>query len=85
MNVDKRMYSAWTDTCPVKMLKLLIEKTDESATSLFNKYTNDAVSLPDSTSKRFVNAPLQKRTFSNFMKDISKAAGLSQMGKSISP
>lgn len=47
MNIDKRMYATGTDTCPVKMLKLLIEKTDESATSIFNKYTNDAVSLPN--------------------------------------
>lgn len=79
MNVDKRMFATGTDTCPVKMLKFLIEKTDESATSLFNKYTNDALSLPNSTSKWFINAPLQKRTFSNFMKDISKADGLSQI------
>lgn len=60
MNVDKRMYATGTDTCPVKMFKLLIEKNDESATCLFNKYTSDAVSLPNSTSKWFINAPLQK-------------------------
>lgn len=79
MNVDKRMYATGTDTCPVKMFKLLIEKNDESATCLFNKYTSDAVSLPNSTSKWFINAPLQKRTFSNFMKDICRAAGLSHI------
>lgn len=33
---------------------------------LFNKYTNDAMSLPKSTSIWFINAPLQNRTFSNF-------------------
>ena len=51
MNADKRMYATGADTCPVKMLKLLISKTDGSASSLFNQYMKEAVSLPKSSSK----------------------------------
>jgi hypothetical protein len=77
-NADKRMYATGAAGCPVKMLKLLIRKTDDSASSLFNRYTKEAVSLPKSSSEWYLDAPLSKRTFSNFMKDISKAAGLSR-------
>lgn len=75
----KCMYATGTLTCPVKLLKLLMEKTDKSATSLFNKYKLEAVSLPRSTAIWYTDAPLKRRTFSNFMKDMSKAADLSRL------
>lgn len=74
----KCMYATGTQTCPVKLLKLLIEKTDKSATSLFNKYKIESVAFPRSTAIWYSDSPLKRRTFSNFMKDMSKAAGLSR-------
>ncbi|XP_033739255.1 uncharacterized protein LOC117326606 [Pecten maximus] len=42
----KRMYATGTNDCPIRMLKLLLEKTDKSATSLFNQYNRDALGNP---------------------------------------
>jgi hypothetical protein len=42
-NTDKRMYATDDpDCCPVELLRLLINKTDATATSLFNQYYRDA-------------------------------------------
>jgi hypothetical protein len=62
------------ELCPVKMLKLLIEKTDPLATKLFNQYEYTAVTMPKSTQYWFVNKPLSKRTFSTFLPDICQHA-----------
>ena len=37
-HTDKRMYAVNTTCCPVKLLRLLIDRTDKSATHLFNQY-----------------------------------------------
>ncbi|XP_061191035.1 uncharacterized protein LOC133199206 [Saccostrea echinata] len=79
ITMDKRMYATHEDTCPVKMLKLLIDKTDDCASALFNNYRKDAMFLPRSTSKWYKDAPLTQRTITDFMKDISKAADLSRI------
>ena len=74
---DKRMYSSpEIDTCPVKMLHLLIEKTDKNASHLFNSCTKEALSTrsPSDMDLWFTSKPLSKRTFSGFMADISKSA-----------
>ena len=73
---DKRMY---TNDCPVSSLKLLINKTDPSATALFNHCTKEALSCPDSQVVWFTNKPVKHYQFSRFMADISKNAGCSQI------
>ncbi|XP_061190313.1 uncharacterized protein LOC133198205 [Saccostrea echinata] len=79
VTIERRMYATHKDTCPVKMLKLLIDKTDNCASALFNNYRKDAVCLPRSTSKWYKDAPLTRRTITDFMKDISKGADLSRI------
>lgn len=79
MQTEKRMYATGGDSCPVMMLRLLLEKTEPTATSLFNKVFHDAVTLPKSCSIWYRNSQLSKRTISNFMRDMSKIAGLSRI------
>ncbi|XP_069105073.1 uncharacterized protein [Argopecten irradians] len=69
---DKRMYATGTANCPVKLLRTLISKTDPKAGKLFNKHTAD--SRPDVL--WYSDKMLAQRTFSNFMADICKGAGL---------
>lgn len=73
-HTEKRMYASPQSTCcPVKLLKLLIEKTEKSATSLFNQYYKEAT--PE-TDKWYAAKPLSKRTFSKFLNEICKAASV---------
>ncbi|XP_048749546.2 uncharacterized protein LOC125661544 isoform X3 [Ostrea edulis] len=76
---DKRMYATQTRQCPVKMLKLLIEKTDKNADSLFNQYNKPAVEYPTLESTWYINKPLAKRSFANFLSDICKYAKTSKI------
>lgn len=70
---DRRMYATGQNNCPVKMLKLLINRTEPSAKSLFNVCVKDA--LTNSKLQYWYSSkPLVKRTFANFMADICKAA-----------
>ncbi|KAK3088090.1 hypothetical protein FSP39_014532 [Pinctada imbricata] len=77
-NVGKSMYATGGILCPVKCLKLLIEKTDATASKLFNQYNSEAVQLPVSTEIWFTAKSLAKRSFANFMSDISNSAKTSQ-------
>lgn len=46
---DKRIYAVpECPTCPVKMLRLLLSKTDQHATNLFNACVKDALISPSS-------------------------------------
>lgn len=73
-NTDKRMYATGDkNCCPVELLQLLINKTDENATSLFNQYYRDVLMDAD---KWFSAKPLAKRTFANFLKEICITAGV---------
>ncbi|XP_062590519.1 uncharacterized protein LOC134252097 [Saccostrea cucullata] len=76
---DKRMYTTGSETCPIKMLKLLINKTDDTATHLFNQYNKAVFEFPSITSIWFVNKPLTKRTLTNFMSEICKLAQTSKI------
>jgi hypothetical protein len=78
MQSEKRIYATGGITCPVAMLKLLMEKTDPSAKSLFNQYDKNAVISPTSSQIWYVNKPLAKNTFKNFMQVISQSAGLTK-------
>lgn len=59
--------------CPVKPLKLLIDKREKSATSLFNQYYKEAT--PE-TDRCYAAKPLSKRAFSKFLNEICKAASV---------
>lgn len=75
---DKRMYATGTSSCPVKMLKLLLAKTDKNATHLFNQYRKNAITSPYSNEIWFTDKPLAKRTFANFLADICKSASVTK-------
>lgn len=68
---DKRMYATGTDTCPVKMLQLMISKTDKNAKFLFNQYHKDAAKFP-SDDVWYSTKHLAKRTFARFMSEICR-------------
>ena len=74
---DKRMYATGRDDCPVQMLRHFIQRTDDEATHLFNSCTHEALASPSTTAKWYGSKPLNKRTFTRFMPDISKSAGCS--------
>ena len=74
---DKRMYATGRDDCPVQMLRHFIQRTDDEATHLFNSCTHEALASPSFMAKWYGSKPLNKRTFTRFMPDISKYAGCS--------
>lgn len=76
---DRRMYATGKLNCPVAMLRLLISKTDKSATGLFNSCVKEAIVSPASFEMWFTNSPLAKRTYCNFMADICKSSSTSGM------
>jgi hypothetical protein len=64
----KRMYARPDEThCPVKLLHMLIDKTDPSAVSLFNHCSRD-----DSSVTMYINKSVKQYQFSRFMGDISR-------------
>lgn len=70
----KRIYEVpESEICPVKMLRLLLSKTDSSALSLFNSCFKDALHNP-SADLWYTSKPLAKRSFSGFMSDICKSS-----------
>lgn len=72
-HTEKRMYASPDSTCcPVKLL-IEKKKTEESATSLFNQYYKNVIPQTD---KWFAAQPLSTRTFSKFLTEICKAAGV---------
>jgi hypothetical protein len=72
---DKRMYEIpGSDACPIKMLHLLMRKTDPNATHLFNSCYKEALSIPALQPLWYAAKPLAKRTFSGFMADICKSS-----------
>jgi hypothetical protein len=77
--VKKRMYATQTRQCPVKLLKLLIEKTDKNADSLFNQYNKASVEYPMLEHTWYVNKSLKKRSYANFLSDICKYANTSKI------
>ena len=75
---DKRMYATENESCPVKSLKLLIEKTPPESTSLINHCTKEALASPDSEQYWYLNKPVRPYQYSKFMKDICRNANCSK-------
>ncbi|XP_069102851.1 uncharacterized protein [Argopecten irradians] len=76
---DKRMYScAESSSCPVKMLKLLLQRTDPKATYLFNHYNRFAAASPLKSKIWYSLQPLSKRAFVGFLPGICKAANVDE-------
>ena len=75
---DKRMYATGRADCPLKLLRLLMDRTDHTATHLFNCCNQDALASPSTLNPWFGTKPLTKRTFAGFMPDVSKSAGCSK-------
>ena len=70
----KRLYEVpGSDVCPIKMLRLLMCKTDSTATSLFNTCFKEALTNAESD-LWYSSKPLVKKTFSGFMSDVCKSA-----------
>lgn len=77
-NPDKRMYATGTETCPIKLLKFFINKTDENASHLFNKISPPAKEYPNLCDTWYTKSSLGKTTFTNFLPDLCKLAGCSK-------
>ena len=75
---DKRMYATGRADCPLKLLRLLMDRTDHTAMHLFNCCNQDALASPSTLNPWFGTKPLTKRTFAGFMPDVSKSAGCSK-------
>ncbi|XP_033726736.1 uncharacterized protein LOC117316304 [Pecten maximus] len=71
---DKRMYANNKSNCPVKMLRLLLEKTDPNSTALFNQCVKEAIFKPEENKYWYNSKALGKSSFSCYMPDISKYA-----------
>lgn len=59
--------------CPVYLLKLLVSKTIQNATNLFNQYMKEILHHPDIW---YSAKPLQKCIFRKFLGEICIAAGV---------
>ena len=70
-----RMYAEDGDDCPVRSLKLLLEKLHPDCDALF-QYPKATVRKSDNV--WFNRQPIGKNSICNFMKRISEAAGLSR-------
>lgn len=57
-------------------LNIFIEKTDPKAEKLFNNFIKDATV---NSSYLFGSKPLARRTFSNFLPEMSRAAGVDKI------
>ena len=75
---DRRMYSTGGKNCPVATLKFFLMKTDPDAEYLFNGCVKEALAKPYQTDLWYGKKALAKRTFSNFMTDISKSSECSR-------
>ena len=76
--LDKRMYATGSQSCPVKSLKLLIEKTPLESTSLFNHCSKEALESPDSEQYWFKNKAVKPYQLSKFLSDICQNAKCSK-------
>jgi hypothetical protein len=77
-NLEKRMYATYDPhCCPVELLRLMINKTESTASHLFNHYYRDAI-LDSNTFKWFSSKRLSKRSFARFLKEICIAAGVTK-------
>ncbi|KAH3720787.1 hypothetical protein DPMN_063691 [Dreissena polymorpha] len=74
---EKRIYATGDFLCPVKILKLFVGKQSPNATMLFNQFDNNAILHPESSNTWYTEKSLAKRSFKNFMKNISTSAKLS--------
>ena len=75
---DRRMYATGKPDCPVKMLRFFIQQTDDDAERLFNGCSLDALADPTPYRKWYSCKRFAKRSFGEFMPDLSKIAYLSQ-------
>ncbi|XP_062606353.1 uncharacterized protein LOC134268175 [Saccostrea cucullata] len=75
-HLKRRLYAVGSDggICPVKLLKLMIEKTDKTAIRLFNKYRKYV--WMDVDEEWFTAKPIAKRTFGTVLPQICKDAGV---------
>lgn len=76
---DKRMYATGGTICPVKMLRLLINKTHKNAESLFNQYNKETLCNPRDNEIWYTPKPLAKRSYLHFLSDICKASRVETM------
>ncbi|XP_061190634.1 uncharacterized protein LOC133198584 [Saccostrea echinata] len=76
-HLDKRLYAVapGSGVCPVKLLRLLIKKTDKNAIRLFNNYRKDV--WLDVNEEWFTAKPIAKRTFGTILPNLCKDAGVS--------
>ncbi|XP_061190635.1 uncharacterized protein LOC133198585 [Saccostrea echinata] len=76
-HIHKRIYALESDNgiCPVKLLKLLIKKTDNNATLFFNQYSKE-ISL--GAEKWYSASPLQRTTFTSILPKLCRDAGVNK-------
>ncbi|XP_062607733.1 uncharacterized protein LOC134269550 [Saccostrea cucullata] len=75
VHIHKRMYALETDRglCPVKLLKLMIKKTDKNATLLFNKYRKRT---SPGARKWYLASPFRSEILSSTLHNLCKDAGV---------
>ncbi|KAH3817871.1 hypothetical protein DPMN_119427 [Dreissena polymorpha] len=67
---EKRIYATGECLCPVKILKLFVEKQSPNTTMLFNQFDNKAILHAESSNTWYTEKPLPKQSFENFIKNI---------------
>ncbi|KAK3087435.1 hypothetical protein FSP39_005881 [Pinctada imbricata] len=68
------MYATGGRLCPVKMLRLLIEKSEPECKKLFNQFNSDAIHNPQNRKYWFVAKPIVMSSTKIFMPNICKLA-----------
>jgi len=48
---DKRMYATGTNTCPVKYVKIFLQKCDKAAKALFTQCSKESLRFPELADK----------------------------------
>ena len=76
---DVKMYASQDlRNCPVRSLKLLILKTDASATALFNKVDRSSVENFSIKSVWYTNQPVKNNALASFMSEICRNSNCSK-------
>ena len=78
-SMNRVLYATGSETCPVKSLKLLIEKTPPECGSLFNNCSDEALKNPDSQQYWYRDRAIKSYQFVKFMSKICENAKCSQL------
>ncbi|KAK3108815.1 hypothetical protein FSP39_016314 [Pinctada imbricata] len=76
---DRRMYAVnESELCPLKVLRFYLDHVHPESTHLFNHCDKEALLFPEKKDTWYIPKPLSKKGFSSFMRDVVKAADLTE-------